>query len=144
MLLEWCSKLWHHFWSSLMILVGNCDIDFLNFRHCKLWNFRISNLYKWNQNFGVIFQKYRKQNRKSTKYFETSWKYSVIPLKFHEMSLVSWTLINYCKILQFLVKFCKSPKDLRKILQKWLGKTVKYCLNLVNFCLCTEKWPTFI
>jgi len=83
------------------------------------------------------------QNRKSTKYFETSQKLSVIPLKFHEMSLVLWNLINYCKILQCLVKFCRSPKDLRKILIKWLGKTVKYCLNFVNFHSCTEKWLKF-
>ncbi len=43
--------------------------------------------------------------------------------------------------LQFLNKFCKRLKDLRKILLKWLGKTVKYCLNFVNFHSCTEKWP---
>ena len=96
---------------------------------------------KRNWNFAVIFWKYRKQNRKSTKYFETSWKPRVIPLKFCEMSLVSWNLINYCKISQFLVKFCKSLKDFRKILLKWLGKTVKYCLNFINFHSCTEKWP---
>jgi hypothetical protein len=45
------------------------------------------------------------------------------------MSLVSLNIINYCKISQFLVKFCKSPKDLRKILLKWLG-----------ICSYTEKW----
>ncbi len=56
------------------------------------------------------------------------------------MSLVSWNLINYCKILEFLVEFSKSPKGLRKILLKWLGKRVKYQLNFINFCSCTEKW----
>ncbi len=123
--------------------LSNCDIDFLNFCHCQVWNFKISNLCKWNHNFGVIFWKYQVRNWKSTKYFETSWKLSVIPLEFHEMSLVLWNLINYCKILQCLVKFCRSPKDLRKILIKWLGKTVKYCLNFVNFHSCTEKWLKF-
>ncbi len=29
--------------------IGNCDIDFLNFRHCQVRNFEILNLYKWNQ-----------------------------------------------------------------------------------------------
>ncbi len=120
--------------------LGNCDINFLNFRHCQVWNFEISNLYEQNQNVGVIFWKYQKQNRKSTKYFETSQKPSVIPLKFCKMSFVSWNLINYCKILQFLVKFFKRPKDFRKILLKWLGKTVRYCLNFVNFPSRTEKW----
>ncbi len=123
-----------------LIIVGNCDIDFLNFRQCQVWNFKILNLYKWNQNFGVVFQKYQKQNWKSTNYCTTSWKPSVIPLKFHEMSLVSSNLINYWKISQFLVKFCKSLKDIRKILLKWPGKTIKYCLNFAHFHSCTEKW----
>ncbi len=65
---------------------------------------------------------------------------SVIPLKFCGISLVSRNFLNYCKILQFLIKFCKSLKDLRKILLKWLGKTVKYCFNFINFHSCTEKW----
>ncbi len=112
----------------------------MNVCHHQVQNFDILNLYEQNQNFGVIFRKYRKQNRKSTKYFETSRKPSVIPLKFHEMSLVAWNLSNYCKILQFLIKFYKIMKDLWKILLKWLGKTVKYCLNFVNFHSCTEKW----
>ena len=112
--------------------LGNCDIDFLNFCHRQVWNFKILNLYKRNQNFGVIFW--------TTKYFATSWKPSVIPLKFHEMSLVSWNLINYCKISQFLIKFSKSLIILRKILLKWFGKTVRYCLNFINFHSCTEKW----
>ncbi len=116
--------------------LGNCDIDFLNFRHCHVW--KISTLYKQNWDFGVIFRKHWKQNQK---YFKTSQKPSVIPLKFHEMSLFLWNLIDVCKNFQFLVKFCKNPNDLRKILLKWLGKTVKYCLNFVNFCSCTEKWP---
>ncbi len=43
-------------------LIGNCDIDFLNFRHCQVQNLKILNLFERNQNFGVIFQKYQKQN----------------------------------------------------------------------------------
>ncbi len=54
--------------------LGNCDIDFLNFRHRQIQNFKILNLYKQNQNSGVIFWKYWKQNQKSTKYFKTSQK----------------------------------------------------------------------
>ncbi len=120
--------------------LGNCDIDFLSFRHCHVW--KISTMYKQNWDFRVIFWKHVKQNQKSTKYLKTSQKPSVIPLEFHEMSLVSWNLIDVCKNFRFLVKFCKNPKDLRKILLKWLWKTVKYCLNFVNFCLSyIEKWP---
>jgi len=96
-------------------------------------HFEISNQFKRNRNFAVISQKYRKRYWKSTKYFETSQKPRVIPLKFCEMSLVLWNLINYCKITQFLIKFCKSLKDFIKILLKWLGKTVKSCLNFINF-----------
>jgi hypothetical protein len=124
----------------LVELVGNCNIDFLNFCHRQVRNFKISNLYKRKWNFGAIFWKYWKQNWKSTKYFTTSRKPSVIALKFHEMSSVSWNFINYCKISKFLVKSYKSLKDLRKILLKWLRKTVKYCHNFVNFHSCTEKW----
>ncbi len=40
----------------------------------------------------------------------------IIPLKFHEISLVLCNLVNYCKIMPYLVKFSKSPKDLGKIL----------------------------
>ncbi len=105
-----------------------CDTDFFNFHHCQVWDFKISNLFE--------------RNRNSTKYFATSRKLSVIPLKFHEMSLVLWNLINYCKISQFIIKFGKSSKDFRKILLKWLGKTVKYWLNFVNSRSCTEKCLT--
>jgi hypothetical protein len=94
--------------------IGNCNTDCFSFCHQKVKNFEISNLVKKNWNFAVIFQKYRKWNRKSTMYFKTSWKPTVIPLKFCEMSLILSNLINYCKITQFLIKFCKSLKNLRK------------------------------
>ncbi len=113
--------------------LDNCDIDFLKFRHCQVQNFKIFNLYKWNRNFGVIFRKYWKQNGKSTKYFKTSQKPRVIPLKFLEMPLVLWNLINYCKITQFLIKFCISLKDLRKILLKLLEKQSNIALILLTF-----------
>jgi hypothetical protein len=96
--------------------LGNCDIDFLNFQHCQVQNFEISNLYEWNQNLGVIFQKYQKQNRKSTKYFTT--------------------IVKSCNFLLNSVKVRK----IKKILLKWVGKTDKYCLNFFNFHSCTEKW----
>ncbi len=38
-----------------------------------------------------------------------------------------------------LIKFSKSLKDLRKILLKWLGKTVKYWLNFYNFFVHAMK-----
>jgi len=53
-------------------------IDFFNFRHCKVWNFKILNQSKQNQNFvgqnqkfAVNFQKHWKQKWKSTKYIAT-------------------------------------------------------------------------
>ncbi len=126
------------YWPGVVFTIGNCYIDYFNFLHCKVWNIKILNLFEQNWNFAVIFQKYQKQNKKSTKYFATSRKPSIIPLKFHEISFVSWNLINYCKILEYLFKFGKSPEDLREILLKWLGKTVKYWLNFANFHSCTE------
>ncbi len=133
---------WQKNWPVASIInLGNCDIDFFNFRHWKVRNFKISNLFQRSQNFAVIFLKYLKQNWKSTKYFEISQKPRVIPLKFHEMLLVSWNLVNYCKIMPFLIRFCKSLKDFINIFLKLRGKTVKYCLNIINFRSCTEKWP---
>jgi hypothetical protein len=113
---------------------------FFNFRHWKVQNFEILNLFNRNWNFAVIFRKYWEQNWKSTKYFAISWKPRVIRLKFCEMSLVLWNLVYYCKIMQFLVKFCKSLKDFRKILLKWLEKQSTICLNFINFHSYTEKW----
>ncbi len=79
--------------------LGNCDIHFFNFRHWKVQNFEILNLFERNQNFAAIFWKYRKLNWKSTKYLAISWTSSVKPLKFCEMSLVLWNLINYCSLM---------------------------------------------
>jgi hypothetical protein len=104
--------------------LGNCNFDFLNFCHRQVWNFKILNLYKWNQNFGVIFQKYQKRNWKSTKYFATSRKPCVLPLKFCEMSIVLWNPINYCKISQFLIKFCKSLNNLRIVKMNWKNSKI--------------------
>jgi hypothetical protein len=129
--------------------IGNCDIDFFNFCHRQVWNLEILNLFEGNQNFAVIFWKYQNQNQKSTKYFATSQKPSIVPLKFCEISLDSWNLISYCKISQILVKFGKSLKGLGKILLKWLGKksniglilstfdALKNGRKLGNFCLST-------
>jgi hypothetical protein len=58
--------------------LGNCDIDFFNFRHSKVQNFQISNLFERNWNFAVIFWKYRKRNRKSTKSYTTKISWNVI------------------------------------------------------------------
>ncbi len=106
--------------------IGNCDIDFVNFRNFQSWTFEILNLFDQNQNFAVNFWKYWKQNQKSTKYTATEWKNSIINIKFSGISFFLWNLVNFCKISQFLITFSKSPKDFRKILLKWLGKTVKY------------------
>ncbi len=66
---------------------ANCNIDFYNFRHRKVRNFEISNQFERQQNFTVIFRRQRK--RKSKKVFAISRNSIVIPIKFHEISLVS-------------------------------------------------------
>ena len=38
--------------------IGNCDIDFYNFCHRKVWNFEISNQFERHQNFTVIFRRW--------------------------------------------------------------------------------------
>ncbi len=35
--------------------LGNCDIDFYNFHHRKVWNFEISNQFERQRNFTDIF-----------------------------------------------------------------------------------------
>ncbi len=37
--------------------LGNCDIDFYNFRHRKVQNFEISNQFKRHRKFTVIFRR---------------------------------------------------------------------------------------
>ncbi len=119
----------------LNIKLGNCDIDFWNFRHCQVQNFKILNLYL-ESSFESTKSETESQQCTS-KLHESLVFYHWNFMKFHEMLLVLWNLVNYFKISQFLVKFRKILKDLRKILLKWLGKTVKYCLNFVNFHSCT-------
>ncbi len=41
--------------------IVNCIIDFLNFPHRQVWNFKISNQSKRNQNFAVNFWKHQKR-----------------------------------------------------------------------------------
>ncbi len=115
------------------LTIGNCDIDFLNFHHCQVWNFKILNLYEQNPNFGVIFQKYQKQNQKSTKYFKTSRKPSVIPLKFHKMSWVSWNLVHYLKSHNFALNSVKVQK-IALILLTFIH-ALKNNPKLANSCL---------
>jgi hypothetical protein len=74
--------------------VGNCDIDFLNFRHCQVQNFKISNLSKWNQNFAANFWKHRSSSGGGTNpgpffhlhYLDLPLSYSVL---FH---FINWKL----------------------------------------------------
>ncbi len=102
----------------------------------KLWNFKSV---QTKPKFCSLLWKYIKQNWKLTKYITTEQKQNIIPQTFREMSIVLWNLVNFGKIFQFLIKFSKSLRDLRKIMLKWLGETVKYWFNFNNFCSCTEK-----
>ncbi len=66
--------------------LGNCNIDFFNFCHCQVWNFKILNQSERNQNFAINFWKHRKRKQKLTKYIETERKQTIIPqnfMKFH-------------------------------------------------------------
>ncbi len=99
--------------------VGNCDIDFLNFCHGqvrKLQNFE--SVQTKPKILESSFVSTESKTESQQKCFKTSPKPSFIPLKFDEMLSVLRNLINYCKISQCLAKFCKSLKDLRKILLK--------------------------
>jgi hypothetical protein len=91
---------------SEALAIGNCDIDFFNFSHCQVQNIKIFNLFEWNWTFAVYFWKYNRvyRNWMKAKYYT---------INFYEISLVLWNLVNFCKILQFLIKFSESPKDKR-------------------------------
>ncbi len=129
-----------HLWLKMVIrisyILGNCNVEFFNFCHCQVQNFEILNLLEWNQNFAVNFRKHWKRNGESTMYIATEHKQSIIPIKFCEISLVSWILI---KCHNFSLNSVKVRKDFRKILLKWLEKTFKYQLNSINFHSCHEK-----
>ncbi len=44
--------------------VGNCDIDFSNFRHWQVQNFLILNQSERDQNFAINFWNHQKQKQK--------------------------------------------------------------------------------
>ncbi len=72
-------------------------------------------MFEQNQIFAVKSTESKTQSQQSTsQLYETERKQSIIPLKFCEILLVSYNLINFCKISQFLVKFGKSLKDFRE------------------------------
>ncbi len=57
--------------------LGNCDMDFFNFRNCRVQNFKILNQSKRDQNFVVNFRKHRKQKQKLTKYIKIEQRQSI-------------------------------------------------------------------
>jgi hypothetical protein len=79
-------------------MVGNCDIDYFNCHRRQVQIIEIVNQSERNQNFAVNFWKHWKQKRKWTNYIATEWKKSIIPRKFHEILLVLWNIINFCKM----------------------------------------------
>jgi hypothetical protein len=66
---------------QLLWWVGNCDIDFINFCHCQVEYFKISNLSKRLKFFGQL-SKELKLKPKLTKYIKTEWKQSNIQWNF--------------------------------------------------------------
>jgi len=65
------------------VSLGNCDIDFFNFCRCKVQNFKILNLYKWNQNFRGIFWNFTKVKPIVNKVLQNFTKWN-------------WNFVNYC------------------------------------------------
>jgi len=57
---SWLEKL------KIDLTLGNCNIDFLNFRRRRVRYLEILNLYERNRNFGVIFWKYQKRNQNNS------------------------------------------------------------------------------
>ncbi len=53
-----------------------CDIDFFNFRHCQVRNFKILNHFERDQNVVVNFRKHWKWNQKLPKYIKIEWNLS--------------------------------------------------------------------
>ncbi len=59
-----------------LLQIGNCDIDFYNFRHRKVRNFEISNQFKRHQNFTSSFEgnESKSESQKRTSQFHESPK----------------------------------------------------------------------
>jgi hypothetical protein len=53
-----------------------CDIDFFNFCHCQVRNFKILNHFERDQNVVANFQKHWKWNQKLPKYITIEWNLS--------------------------------------------------------------------
>ncbi len=71
---------------------GNCNVDFFNFCHCQVLNFKISNQSTRDWNFAVNFWKHQKQ--KITKYNKIEYN----------QSNLTWNFIAFCNILLTFVK----------------------------------------
>jgi hypothetical protein len=59
--------------NSSTFSVGNCDINFFNFRHRQVWNFQILNWSERDQNFTVNVWNHWKQKWKLRKCNESEW-----------------------------------------------------------------------
>jgi hypothetical protein len=51
---------------------------------------------------------------------------------FHEISLILWNFINFCKISRFLIKFCKSPRRFELHIAKKLSNIGWISLTIVH------------
>jgi len=84
-------------------------MDLFHFQHRQVQNFKISNLFKKTKILQSTFEstKTESKSQQSTSQLNQSKYYTNKNL---------WNIINNCKISQFLIKFCKSLKDWRKML----------------------------
>jgi hypothetical protein len=62
--------------------IGNCNIDFFNFRHRQYRSFQILNQLKQDWNFTVKFQNHRKWKQKLTKYNAIEQNQSIVMWNF--------------------------------------------------------------
>jgi hypothetical protein len=89
--------------------LGNCDIDFFNFCHHLVWNFKILNQSEWDQNFTVNFWKHRKAK---VKVHKVHWNWT--KLKWYPLvTVVIWrcflkSLGNCVKIKTLLIMWSNT------------------------------------
>jgi hypothetical protein len=87
--------------------LGNWDIDFFNFRHRQVRNFKILNRSERDLKFAVNFRKHQKQKRNLTKYIETQWKQSIIPWNYMKCAATIGWVSNgnppYCGCLNTIL-----------------------------------------
>ncbi len=82
----------------LRVVLGTCSIDFFNLCHCQVWNYKILNQSKQDQNFAVNLWKRQKQKWKVMKYIKIEWNQSIVPFYTNKFCYILWNFIMVLKI----------------------------------------------